>query len=1098
MNSFSSLRILTILIALLFQIKVHCQLPSIIPPSPEASQIGKYLDTPVNYFNGLPQIDIPLFEAKSGDIIVPISLSYHLGGIRVGEVASRVGLGWSLNAGGMVTRSVKGLPDDLLNGFYKTDETVEEWLAEDPSDRSILVSRALNQEIDYEPDVFMFNAPGISGKFIFNQDGEVLPIENTDYKIEYFDSGFRGITQFTITDNMGTKYFFGSYNGTHARDSTSFTQSFVESSSPSGITNSINYPLYYNAWHLLAIESQKDNSKVLFDYNFILTQGMDFNDQYKVNSTDASACEITEGVFASYNISETYEAIIARITFEKDTIEFNYSSTSRLDKSGDYLLQEIRHSNGFRYSLDQDYHKSFDESTMSVPGNLMNKSFFTHRLMLRGIKKWNETNTDYLEHAFEYHESNGMPNRLSYAQDMWGFYNGANSNATAIPHYFQPNYDVTPPGEFIYHVPGAERRTNSNYSKTLSLSSIIYPTGGKKEFNMESNGALRTGLDTQLHNSFFGLESDKLIDYSYTNGQSQTFQQNFTVTSDHIDQVLHFTYNVTGCENPDPEDPEDSGGIYYCGVEVMITGVNHSYSRSLSLANDGYFKVPPGTYSMDVLVVDNIPEGQIVSEASVTLEAFLNSSPYADYGEYEVGGLRLKSISLFGDKDNSFPALTKEFSYLRSDSTTSGILSAQKWSFYESQTSCELLPHSARVITSQSILPFLGTGTSHISYTSVGEYVTEFSGSQSFSNGMNVYNYEYAYDAPNIYSDTYPLFTPFKATPWRRGKLKETDVLEKDSQNSGFIIKEETENQYFHTSIIDSLNPPYTYPTYREIDAVLVTRSATNVSWGGEYKILTGGSQLLKTTKTVYEDGEKLLSSTNYEYDKSFYRADKITEINSRGDSVTTEVFYPEDYNEIENLSMQDKYVLMDMVDANMVNIPILTKKRIDGVTVNKDLTKFKSFSGSKYAPGFFEKWDIELNTFYETGEIIYDAELRPVEVHRPDGSVVSYLWGYGGVPVVKAINASYQDLTSFVSISSVELQQSDQDLRSLLIPLQSALPNAQISIYTYKRGIGVSSVTDPNGRTSKYKYDSFGRLNKVLDPDGNVLKKIDYTYKNN
>ena len=83
-------------------------LPNFNPPSPESSALGKYVEHPVGYYTGTPQINIPLFEIKCGRITLPISLSYHGSGVKVDEVASRVGNGWVLNAGGVVTRTLKG------------------------------------------------------------------------------------------------------------------------------------------------------------------------------------------------------------------------------------------------------------------------------------------------------------------------------------------------------------------------------------------------------------------------------------------------------------------------------------------------------------------------------------------------------------------------------------------------------------------------------------------------------------------------------------------------------------------------------------------------------------------------------------------------------------------------------------------------------------------------------------------------------------------------------------------------------------------------------------------------------------------------------
>lgn len=91
-------------------------LPRIIPPSPTAAALMKYVETPVGTYTGVPNISIPLYEIKVRDITVPISLSYHAGGNRIDEEASWVGLGWSLNAGGAITCTVRG-KEDFVNFF---------------------------------------------------------------------------------------------------------------------------------------------------------------------------------------------------------------------------------------------------------------------------------------------------------------------------------------------------------------------------------------------------------------------------------------------------------------------------------------------------------------------------------------------------------------------------------------------------------------------------------------------------------------------------------------------------------------------------------------------------------------------------------------------------------------------------------------------------------------------------------------------------------------------------------------------------------------------------------------------------------------------
>ena len=81
-------------------------IPSI--PSPTAANLGLYGDIPVSYYTGTPNISIPLYEIKGKQVTVPITLSYHPSGIRPEIHPGPTGLGWTLHAGGVITRTVRG------------------------------------------------------------------------------------------------------------------------------------------------------------------------------------------------------------------------------------------------------------------------------------------------------------------------------------------------------------------------------------------------------------------------------------------------------------------------------------------------------------------------------------------------------------------------------------------------------------------------------------------------------------------------------------------------------------------------------------------------------------------------------------------------------------------------------------------------------------------------------------------------------------------------------------------------------------------------------------------------------------------------------
>ena len=86
----------------------------LIGPSPEAAAMTRYADTPVSYCLGLAQVSIPLYEVKSRSLSLPISLSYDSSGVRVDAVSGPAGLNWTLEAGGVITRTVAGLPDESV------------------------------------------------------------------------------------------------------------------------------------------------------------------------------------------------------------------------------------------------------------------------------------------------------------------------------------------------------------------------------------------------------------------------------------------------------------------------------------------------------------------------------------------------------------------------------------------------------------------------------------------------------------------------------------------------------------------------------------------------------------------------------------------------------------------------------------------------------------------------------------------------------------------------------------------------------------------------------------------------------------------------
>ena len=92
--------------------------------TPATAALKQNIVYPVNYSTGLPEIKIPLYEVKNGDVVLPIYLTYHASGIKLSDVAGWVGLGWNLVAEPMITRTIRGWVDNprtMTCDFNKND-----------------------------------------------------------------------------------------------------------------------------------------------------------------------------------------------------------------------------------------------------------------------------------------------------------------------------------------------------------------------------------------------------------------------------------------------------------------------------------------------------------------------------------------------------------------------------------------------------------------------------------------------------------------------------------------------------------------------------------------------------------------------------------------------------------------------------------------------------------------------------------------------------------------------------------------------------------------------------------------------------------------
>ncbi|NNV55074.1 hypothetical protein [Limnovirga soli] len=481
------------------------QLVKVAPPSPNVQALQKYGEIPVSAYTGIPSISVPIYTIKFRDITVPVSLSYHASGIKVGEEASRVGLGWSLNAGGVVSRTIMG-GDDFETGYFSSnipdfDELYFPKQFVQKSDPcNIIVMDHYNETTlsvtnemdglpytDFEPDQYYFNFANQSGKFILKKDKSTAVLEKKqNLKISLLTSPN---DYWRITDVDGFIYDFEA----------------IESYHPN------NDPLdHKSAWYLTKITSPAGNI-VTFSYtivasNYIQSFGSytETKDVYQTPGFELARYQFSEqkGMAPGRNYTQV---LLSSIDFTTGVMEFTYST--RDDVENDKKVDKIA-----IYSKDAGGNKSsnpikfFDLGYTYFDGGYDNDygpnppqpatGFYAKRLKLTGIteKGYDQnglvvSNNPY---SFIYNESGNLPAKTSFARDHWGYFNGKHGNISLIPDYIlTSNTEAYDQISYVLGTQGQNRDADNSpdldFMKVFSLKTIQYPTGGSTEFVYEAN-----------------------------------------------------------------------------------------------------------------------------------------------------------------------------------------------------------------------------------------------------------------------------------------------------------------------------------------------------------------------------------------------------------------------------------------------------------------------------------------------------------------------------------------------------------------------------------------------------------------------------------
>lgn len=1056
----------------------------VVPPLPEAASFFKSTDIPISHYTGLPNINIPLYTIKTRELQIPVGLNYNARGILVAEIASRTGIGWALQYGGMISRQIRGTPDDEAYGILNSDYYNEIFTSQ--TVQSDLNTDIVNHNADQVPDQFYFNVNTESGKFIIDfNDRKVLLQKFGDLEIEP-NTAYSKITSWIATDKWGNKFYYGkSKDGSREANDYNYSSQNYFFGQLSGLTiTNNNDDRWITTWHLMEIDTYL-KEKIEFFYE--REEGY----QYR-RSHDEWYQEVETGfqeLRCNFSYDKNYQYQISQIRFPGGSVFFESDVNERKDYKNTHALRKLvvkdRMSDIVKeYEFSYFYQRCIDDDNQLNYLKLVDTSA-KYRLFLSSIKESNEYGDTLPPYKFEY-SSALLPNRFSNSQDNWGFYNGKdNGSFLTFNNHGTPN----------------NRVVDTALSGAGLLKKITYTTGGYSEFFYEQNRIMPLPfIDSLLYNPNNPTEESVVGDAFYKD--SIYYENGLYSKVITIGQDLKPNTNVMFSFVPPFVPPgADSSIIYY---QVKLAGEGNTIylyppdtERELNLN--------PGTYTLKVIPTGatdpNNPYRAFIAGLSwIILDENADSLPP---DEWYGAGKRIHKIEHWNDTSL---ASVKEYEYLNDSAQTSGLMIGLPNYFWISQS----IPGLGPVVEGYWSEP--GSPLSQIQGNSLGySRVTEYLGTRLNNSGKIVYEFTVDPDGGEYYRMPYHLPVDYE---WIRGKPLTTKIYK--TNGGSYELQKSIENTYLYAG--NSSNANIFSQPFLHMDSVYVYRKDRNLYYLPLFTFApceefhvdsplcfkvyyqSGGSaDLAATTEKLYSNGQVLTSVSEYGYNyQNHYQPTTQKRWTSKGDTVITTSVYP--LGLISKTSAEQK-----LIDAHRIAAPVKTETITENSSDIQLAKTIKNIVNKNWGN------DLVLPELVQTAinsePLITDATFNkynrfgsPLEITLKSGIKEVYVWGYKKqYPVAKVIGSDYNTVISFIDTTFLDSasKYTDAQLRTELNKIRTGLAGtpAQVITCTYKPLIGISSVTDPQNRSVFYEYDDYGRLTLIRGQDNNILKKICYNY---
>lgn len=1028
----------------------------VMPVSPNAASLGKFGDIPVSNFTGLPNIDIPFFSFGTGSLKSKVSLSYHASGLKVSDVASWVGTGWNLNAGGAISRSVRGMADNP--SFIDPPMTVK-FLADhmyDPAYELAVRYKMIDAgkgQFDTEPDIFFFNFDNYSGKFFFNQQtGKFHTISKSNLVITYHNNS--GSTSFKIKADNGNTYYFAQEEYTNARTTCNV-----------GGPDNPSYSV--SSWYLTKVENNNNTDLIEYEYNnSAYSSFKTANSSTSYWETSRSGSAWTTNPAPQDQTCNTEIAItskkLSKIKFREGYIQFT-TNTSRCDLIGEKALDKMELFNydgelKKRVVFQYGYFGGSDQPAVcndEVQAALL-------RLKLKSVREEAVTGGVTIQqepYVFAYeNEGDVFPSRTSFAQDYWGYYNGITYNTSLIPDVVRNSTVVLPSGN--------NRKPDPAYTKYGALKKITYPTNGTTEFFFENNQVLGSYLPPEPGVRAEYLNGDQVGTQTY-------YEKEFTVNEPSGGTYVNLYFDFLGCEVI-YDDYYDYPGLRCADLRIigltpgtLTKDISPNYTAGISHPNAEY--LPNGTYKMMASFIQSgVDFKNFIFEILWRTPAIPPTTPQPAVA----GGLRIQKMVDFDGIDHARDKI-KKFEYLTPEGLCSGSFIGP-WSnsfdnpFTTSYNSAKVVTPQGDIVRMTQTINYLkreSTGnypllTSSGSYTGY-KYVTVSDG-ESNVNGTTRYKYSFTQD------EVTPVFPyPYLLLDWTKGQIEEEKVFKKEG--TSLLEVKATANNISSSSIFDPVetngqiglkvgflqsvifepgggggvgSPAGGWDFVFGLDSI----AKTEVPVYAPYYTISGWSKLNESIITNYAGSATLNEKTQLTYNNANYQPSLVETFNSKGGSLITKTIYTIDYTAPVLPAW-----LQNLKDKNLVALPverITIRKDANGVqsVIKGFITTYKAgqtvvdevyaleitepvplanFTMSTVTAGV-----LNMDSRYKKKVTFgaYDAFGNIQEQQKADDIKLAYVWEYkSNYPVAEVTNAAVKDIF-YSSFENTEGNSSDGD----------------------------------------------------------------------